>query len=202
MSVLVVGMSHQSAPVATLERAAVSGDALDKLLYDIAHLPDIAGAFVISTCNRVEVYAEVHRFHGAVTGVCELLARYSGIQPAELTGSLYVHYEDRAVQHLLAVASGLDSMAVGEDQILGQVRSALRDAADRGTLGRTLRDLGRMALRTGKRARAETGIDRLGVSLVSVGIELAASTLAVSALGASALGAPAGTTPGPLATSC
>ena len=177
MSVLVVGLSHKSAPVETLERAAVSGDTLGKLLHDIAHLPDIAETFVISTCNRVEVYAEVGRFHGGVNGVCELLARHSGIPAGELTASLYVHYEDRAVQHLLAVASGLDSMVVGEDQILGQVRTALKVAGDYGTLGRSLRDLGRIALRTGKRARAETGIDRLGISLVSVGVELAASRL-------------------------
>jgi glutamyl-tRNA reductase len=177
MSVLVVGLSHKSAPVETLERAAVGGDTLRKLLHDIAHLPDIAETFVISTCNRVEVYAEAIRFHGGVTGVCELLARYSGIPASELTGSLYVHYEDRAVQHLLAVASGLDSMVVGEDQILGQVRTALKVAGDHGTLGRSLRDLGRHALRAGKRARAETGIDRLGISLVSVGIELAAAEM-------------------------
>ena len=177
MSVLVVGLSHKSAPVETLERAAVSGDTLGKLLRDIAHLPDTAETFVISTCNRVEVYAEVGRFHGGVNGICELLARHSGIPSGELTASLYVHYEDRAVQHLLAVASGLDSMVVGEDQILGQVRAALKAASDYGTLGRSLRDLGRIALRTGKRARAETGIDRLGISLVSVGVELAASRL-------------------------
>jgi glutamyl-tRNA reductase len=177
VSVLVVGLSHKSAPVETLERAAVSGDTLGKLLRDIAHLPDTAETFVISTCNRVEVYAEVGRFHGGVNGICELLARHSGIPAGELTASLYVHYEDRAVQHLLAVASGLDSMVVGEDQILGQVRAALKAASDYGTLGRSLRDLGRIALRTGKRARAETGIDRLGISLVSVGVELAASRL-------------------------
>jgi glutamyl-tRNA reductase len=177
VSVLVVGLSHKSAPVETLERAAVSGDTLGKLLRDIAHLPDTAETFVISTCNRVEVYAEVGRFHGGVNGICELLARHSGIPAGELTGSLYVHYEDRAVQHLLAVASGLDSMVVGEDQILGQVRAALKAAGDCGTLGRSLRDLGRIALRTGKRARTETGIDRLGISLVSIGVELAASRL-------------------------
>ena len=177
MSVLVVGLSHKSAPVETLERAAVSGDTLGKLLRDIAHLPDTSETFVISTCNRVEVYAEVGRFHGGVNGICELLARHSGIPAGELTASLYVHYEDRAVQHLLAVASGLDSMVVGEAQILGQVRAALKAADDSGTLGRSLRDLGRIALRTGKRARAETGIDRLGISLVSVGVELAASRL-------------------------
>jgi glutamyl-tRNA reductase len=177
VSVLVVGLSHKSAPVETLERAAIGGDELGKLLRDIAHLPDTAGTFVISTCNRVEVYAEVGRFHGGVNGICELLARYSGIPAGELTASLYVHYEDRAVQHLLAVASGLDSMVVGEDQILGQVRAALKVAGDHGTLGRSLRDLGRVALRTGKRARAETGLGRLGISLVSVGVELAAARL-------------------------
>jgi glutamyl-tRNA reductase len=173
VSVLVVGLSHKSAPVSVLERAAVSGDALGKLLHDVALLPDIAETFVISTCNRVEVYAEVDRFHGGVAGVCELLSRHSGIPPHELTSCLYVHYEDRAVQHLLAVSSGLESMVVGEGQILGQVRSALKLAGDQGTLGRSLRDLGRLALRTGKRARAETGVDRLGLSLVSVGIDLA-----------------------------
>jgi glutamyl-tRNA reductase len=173
VSVLVVGLSHKTAPVSILERAAVSGDTLGKLLHDVAHLPDIAETFVISTCNRVEVYAEVDRFHGGVAGVCELLSRHSGIPAHELTASLYVHYEDRAVQHLLAVSSGLESMVVGEDQILGQVRSALKLAGERGTLGRSLRDLGRLALRAGKRARAETGIDRLGLSLVSVGLELA-----------------------------
>ena len=173
MSVLVVGLSHKSAPVSVLERAAVGGDTLGKLLHEVALLPDIAETFVISTCNRVEVYAEVGRFHGGVAGVCELLSRYSGIPVQELTPCLYVHYEDRAVQHLLAVSSGLESMVVGEDQILGQVRSALKLAGEQGTLGRSLRDLGRLALRTGKRARAETGIDRLGISLVSVGIDLA-----------------------------
>jgi glutamyl-tRNA reductase len=177
VSVLVVGLSHKSAPVATLERAAVSGDTLGKLLQDVAHAADITEVFVISTCNRVEVYAEVDRFHGGLTEICELLARYSGIPSAELTGSLYVHYEDRAVQHLFAVASGLDSMVIGEDQILGQVRAALKTAREYGTLGKVLGDLGRAALRTGKRARAETGIDRLGVSLVSVGIELASARL-------------------------
>ena len=173
MSVLVVGLSHKSAPIATLERAAVGDDTLGKMLSDIVRLPDVAEAFVISTCNRVEIYADVDRFHGGVAGICELLSRHSGIPSAELTGSLYVHYEDRAVQHLLSVASGLDSVVVGEDQIIGQVRTAIRVAEEHETMGRVLRDLGRVALHAGKRARAETGIDRLGLSLVSVGIELA-----------------------------
>jgi glutamyl-tRNA reductase len=177
MSVLVVGLSHKSAPIATLERACVSGDSLRKLMGDIIRLPDVAETFVISTCNRVEIYADVDRFHGAVAGICELLSRYSGIAQAELTPCLYVHYEDRAVQHLLAVASGLDSMVVGEDQIIGQVRAAVRGAEENQAMGRVLRDLGRVAMRAGKRARAETGIDRMGLSLVTVGIELALEQL-------------------------
>ncbi len=177
MSVLVVGLSHKSAPVAVLERAAVSGDTVTKLLRDVVHAEPVAEAFVVSTCNRVEVYADVDRFHAGVTAICELLARHCGVPSHELTQYLYVHYEDRAVSHLLAVAAGLDSMVVGEDQILGQVRSAVKLAAEHGTAGRVLGELGRLALRTGKRARAETAIGRAGLSLLSAAVELAAASL-------------------------
>ena len=177
MSVLVVGLSHKSAPVAILEQAAVSGDTLAKLLHDVALAEPVAEAFVVSTCNRVEVYANVNSFHAGVTAICELLARDCGVPAQELTPHLYVHYEDSAVGHLLAVVCGLDSLVVGEGQILGQVRSALRLAGEHGTVGRVLGELGRLALRVGKRARAETGIDQAGQSLVSVAIELAAARL-------------------------
>ena len=177
VSVLVVGLSHKSAPVAILEQAAVSGDTLAKLLRDVALAESVAETFVVSTCNRVEVYADVDRFHAGVTAICELLARHCGVQARDLTPHLYVHYEDRAVAHLLAVACGLDSVVVGEGQILGQVRSALKLAEEHGTVGRVLGELGRLALRAGKRARTETGIDRAGHSLVSVAVELAAARL-------------------------
>ena len=187
MSVLVVGLSHKSAPVAVLERAAVSGDTLTKLLRDVVQAEPVAEAFVVSTCNRVEVYAEVDRFHAGVTAICELLARHCGVPSHELTQYLYVHYEDRAVSHLLAVAAGLDSMVVGEDQILGQVRSAIKLAAEHGTAGRVLGELGRLALRTGKRARTETAIGRAGLSLLSAAVELAAARLGPLRPGADAL---------------
>ncbi len=177
MSVLVVGLSHKSAPVATLERAVVGGDALTKLLRDVSQAGNVASAFVVSTCNRVEVYAEVDKFHGGVTSISELLARHSGLPLSELTPHLYVHYEDRAVQHLLAVACGLESLVVGESQILGQVRQSLGLAREQGTLSRILGDLGALALRTAKRAHAETGIDRAGANVVGVGIGLAAEHL-------------------------
>jgi glutamyl-tRNA reductase len=175
VSVLVVGLSHKSAPVAILEQAVVSGDSLAKLLRDVALADSVAETFVVSTCNRVEVYADVDRFHAGVNAICELLARHCGVEARDLTAHLYVHYEERAVSHLLAVACGLDSVVVGEGQIIGQVRSALKLAEEHGTIGRVLGELGRLALRTGKRARAETGIDRAGQSLVTLAVELAAA---------------------------
>ena len=177
MSVLVVGMSHRSAPVTVLERAAVAGDELSKLLHDVFEAEHVAGTFVVSTCNRVEVYAEVDKFHAGVAAICELLARHAGIAHGDLTPHLYVHYEDRAVQHLLSMACGLESMVVGEAQILGQVRKSLALARRQGTLGRVLDDLGALALRAAKRAHAETGIDRSGANLESVGVGLAAGRL-------------------------
>src|SRR5690606_37476615 len=124
MSVLAVGVSHHSAPVAQLERVAVSGDALVKLLRDVHQHENVAEALVVSTCNRVEVYADIDRFHGAVPWITELLSRNAQLPPEQPTPHLYVHYEERAVHHLFSVAGGLDSMVVGEAQILGQVRQA------------------------------------------------------------------------------
>jgi glutamyl-tRNA reductase len=180
MSVLVVGLNHKGAPLATLERVALVGDALDKLLHDVFRADDVAGALVLSTCNRVEIYAEVGKFHGAVAAICELLSRHSQVPQAELTRYLYVHYEDRARQHMLAVACGLDSMVVGESQILGQFRQALRIAREKGTLGPTLSALGSLALRAGKRAQSETSVGQTGASLVSVGLHTAARHLGTS----------------------
>src|SRR2546430_5612032 len=107
MSVLIVGLSHRSAPVATLERAAVSGDPLGKVLLDIYEAEPVAGTFVVSTCNRVEVYAEVDKFHAALSAIYDLLTRHSGIPLTVITGHLYVRYEDRAVQHLLTLPARL-----------------------------------------------------------------------------------------------
>src|SRR5258708_13765192 len=165
MSVLVVGLNHKGAPLATLERVSLAGDAVEKLLHDVARADDVAGAMVLSTCNRVEIYAEVGKFHGAMTAICELLSRHSHVPPGELTPHLYVHYEDRAVQHLLAVACGLDSMVIGESQILGQVRQALGVAREHGTLSRGLGEAGALALRAARPAHRETGVAHAGRTL-------------------------------------
>ena len=187
MSLLVVGLSHRSAPVPLLERVALSGDPLTKLVHDVAATGPVGETVVLSTCNRVEVYAEVTKFHAAVAEIPDLIARYTGVPLDELTGHLYVHYEQRAVQHLYSVACGLDSMVVGEAQILGQVREALALAQRLGTAGRVLNELVQQALRVGKRAHTETGIDRAGQSLVSVGLELVAGALGHAVQGKSAI---------------
>jgi glutamyl-tRNA reductase len=160
-----------------LERVALSTEGVTKLLADVLASDHATEALVLSTCNRVEVYAEVDKFHGGLAQASELLARRAGVDLDELTPHLYVHYEDRAVSHLFSVACGLDSMVVGESQVLGQVRLALRTAQDAGAAGHQLGSLAQQALRVGKRARTETGIDRAGRSLVTAGLEVAGQVL-------------------------
>ncbi|MFE7173368.1 glutamyl-tRNA reductase [Streptomyces sp. NPDC057616] len=171
MSLLVVGLSHRSAPVSVLERAALNPDAQIKLLQDTVAAEPAAEAAVLATCNRIELYADVDKFHAGVAELSTLLAQHSGVGLEELTPYLYVHYEDRAVHHLFSVACGLDSMVVGEGQILGQIKDSLAKAQDLHTAGRLLNDLFQQALRVGKRAHSETGIDRAGQSLVTFGLE-------------------------------
>jgi glutamyl-tRNA reductase len=171
VSVLAVGLSHQSAPVSLLERVSIASDDIPKLLHALQQSAHVEESLVLSTCNRVEVYAEVPRFHAAVTQITELLANTSGVGLEELTTHLYLHYEDRAVQHLFTVVAGLDSMVVGEGQILGQVRAAYRTAQEYASIGRELSGLVQQALRVGKRVHSETGIDRAGASLVRVGLD-------------------------------
>ncbi|MFB7588523.1 glutamyl-tRNA reductase [Streptomyces sp. NPDC056169] len=171
MSLLVVGLSHRSAPVSILERAALSADTRIKLLQDTLAAEPAAEGTVLATCNRIELYADVDKFHAGVAELSTLLAQHSGVGLEELTPYLYVHYEDRAVHHLFSVACGLDSMVVGEGQILGQIKDALALGQEQHTAGRLLNDLFQQALRVGKRAHSETGIDRAGQSLVTFGLE-------------------------------
>ncbi len=171
MSVLVVGVSHNSAPVSLLEQVALDDDGVQKLLADTVALEHVTEVAVISTCNRVEVYAEVDRFHGSVEAVSRLLVDRAGESTEAMLPHLYVHYDDGAVSHLFQVAAGLDSMAVGEGQVLGQTREALRLGQELGTVGPALNVLFQQALRVGKRSRAETGIDQVAPSLVTAGLE-------------------------------
>lgn len=173
MSFLVVGMSHKSAPIDILERVSLDTDASVKLSHRVLETPFVSEAVVISTCNRVEIYVEAERFHGSVEEVSALLADHAGLDRDEFVRHVYVHYDEAAVAHLFAVASGLDSMIPGESQILGQVRDALQDAQAESTVGSALNVLFQQALRIGKRGHAETGIDRLGPSIVTAGLDAA-----------------------------
>ena len=171
MSVLVVGMSHKSAPVSLLERVALDAEGVHKLIDDVAACEHVAEATVIATCNRVEIYAEVDRFHGSVEEVSRLLVERAGASAESMVPHLYVHYDDGAVSHLFQVVAGPDSMALGEGQILGQTRDALSAGQEIGTVGPALNVLFQQALRVGKRARAETDIDRAAPSLVSAALD-------------------------------
>ncbi|KQQ39639.1 glutamyl-tRNA reductase [Nocardioides sp. Leaf307] len=170
MSVLVVGISHNSAPVSLLEQVALDRDGVAKLVHDVASCDHVTEATVISTCNRLEVYADVDRFHGSVEELSTLLVDRAGEATETMLPHLYVHYDDGAVSHLFQVAAGLDSMAVGEGQILGQTREALRLGQELGTVGTSLNVLFQQALRVGKRSRAETDIDQAAPSLVTAAL--------------------------------
>ena len=177
MSVLVVGLSHRSAPVDVLERAAVPTDEVPKLLDELQRGSHVSEVMLLTTCNRVEVYALVDAFHGGLADVSAVLGRYTGMSLPELTEHIYVHYAGAGVQHLFAVAAGLDSMVVGEAQILGQLRAAYAAADKSGTVGRALHELAQQALRVGKRVHASTGIDSAGASVVSEALADAAGAL-------------------------
>lgn len=173
MSVLVVGMSHKSAPIDVLERASLDTDASVKLSHLVLETPFVTESVVISTCNRVEIYVEAERFHGAVEEVSRLLAEHSGLDRDDFVRHVYVHFDEAAVAHLFGVAAGMDSMILGESQILGQVRDALHSAQAESTVGSALNALFQQALRIGKRGHAETGIDRLAPSIVTAGLDAA-----------------------------
>ncbi|MEV0429403.1 glutamyl-tRNA reductase [Micromonospora sp. NPDC050495] len=177
MKLLVVGASYRTAPVATLERLAVPPADLTRTLDRLVAQPYVSEAVLVSTCNRVEVYAAVSGFHGGLGDICAVLAEHAGCPPAALANHLYVHYDAAAVDHVFRVSAGLDSMVVGEAQILGQLRDAYHSASGADSAGRLLHELMQQALRVGKRAHAETNIDRAGQSVVTAALDLAAGLL-------------------------
>jgi glutamyl-tRNA reductase len=174
VSVVVLGLSHRSAPIAMLEAVTLGPVGAAALAATVGAGENVDEVVVLATCNRVEIYAVAKTFHGAVTEIGEALSAASGVPLDALREHLYVHYEDRAISHVFSVASGLDSMAIGEGQVLGQLRAALRVAQKQGHAGATLNTLFQQALRVGKRAHSETGIDTVSGSMVDVGLRHAA----------------------------
>jgi glutamyl-tRNA reductase len=175
--VFVVGANFRSAPIELLERLAIDIERRPKALAGLLDLEHVHEAVVVSTCNRVEVYTAISRFHGAAGDVRRFLADLHGLGLEEFASHLYDYYEERAVQHLFAVAAGVDSMVVGEAQILGQVREAFQAAQAERTVGPVLSALFARAIKVGRRARSETGIGAGLASTVTVGLRVAEGQL-------------------------
>ncbi|MEA2641137.1 MAG: glutamyl-tRNA reductase [Chloroflexota bacterium] len=167
--ITLLGIDHHSAPVALRERLAFVEDEIPGALRELTSTAD--EAYLLSTCNRTEIYA-VGAEH-PISSLIGFIAEQRGVNPNELTGHSYAREGSAAVEHLLRVASGIESMVLGETQILGQVRDAYQTARDAGTIGRVLGRALPLALEAGKRARTETAISRGALSASSVAVDLA-----------------------------
>ncbi len=202
MSLLVIGLSHHTAPLSVLENLSRRESRATDIATDVLASATASEVVVLSTCNRLEVYAEVAAFHPAVAAIGEALAVAAGsvtrgqtlepmtlaehptdprdelvLSAAGLADHLYVRFDDNAIAHAFTVTCGLDSMAVGEAQIIGQVRDALAVAQAAGSAGESLNSLFQQALRIGKRAHSETDLDQHSVSLVQMALGRASEIL-------------------------
>ena len=173
MSVLVLGLSHKTAPVEVRERFAVSGERADLLLGSLVERPGIDEACILSTCNRVEFLVRSDLADGAEAQLLELLGESYSAPIRQAEPYLYRYADRDAVRHIFRVASSLDSMVVGEPQILGQVKEAYQAAKRAGTVRGPLDQLLTAAFRVARRVRNETGIGQMAVSVSYVAVELA-----------------------------
>ncbi|MGH2672241.1 MAG: glutamyl-tRNA reductase [Actinomycetota bacterium] len=178
MPILALGISHRRATVDLLERLAFDEETLARAYRRVEDHPAIEGAVILSTCNRVEIYGSVPSYHAGFPALKRLLCESAGASPDEVDEPLYSHYETDATQHAFAVAGGLDSMVLGEPQILAQVREALRAAERRGAADQALTELFQAASRTGRRVRSETAVGAAPDSFVAAGADLAEEALA------------------------
>ncbi|MCY4458734.1 MAG: glutamyl-tRNA reductase [Acidimicrobiaceae bacterium] len=173
VSIVAIGCSHRSTPLGKLERMTVRVDDLPKALHGLAQTDHLSEVVVLSTCNRVEVYAFAERFHGGYRDVREFLAQHAGLPPEDVADHLYAYHDTEAVRHLFSVACGLDSAVVGEHEILGQIRTAWETAVEEQTVGSVIGGLFRHALTVGKRARTETAIGRGIASVAQAAVAIA-----------------------------
>jgi len=174
MPIVVLGLSHKTAPPEVRDRHAFPAERVTEALGALRDYPGIREAAIVATCNRLEIYAEVADFEAGVGEIKDFLTTYRAMRVEDFDKYLYTLLGADAVEQLLRVASGLDSMLVGEAEIMSQVKGALASAQAAGTMGSHLNRLFRTALRAGKRARTETSIGRDVVSLGAAAVELAA----------------------------
>src|SRR6266404_1682650 len=174
MNIVLVGLSHKTSPLAMRERLAFAEARLPDALNLLADLEMVDEGLIVSTCNRVEIIASTAS--GAERGIAclaDFLSDFHQLAPDSLNGHLYRHADAEAIRHLFRVASSLDSMVVGESQILGQVKEAYQHATKAGTIGRVLSQVMHRSLSVAKRIRTETGVAQNPVSVSSVAVELA-----------------------------
>ena len=195
MSLVVVGLNHRTVPVELLERMAVTPSGIPKALHALGEREHLAEVALLSTCNRTEIYARYTSFHPAVSDALAFLTDQSGAALDDLTEHVYTYHDDAAVAHLFGVAAGVDSMIVGEAEILGQVREAFTVALREHATGPLLARVFRHAIEVGKRSRTETAIGRNPASVPSAAVAVAAEQLGtlegrrVLVLGAGEVGA-------------
>ena len=164
-----LGLNHHSAPLAIRERVAFGADKLTHALADLTHTRPVKEVAILSTCNRTEIYCSAE----SPAVVIDWLARYHGVEPGAIEPYLYTHDQTQAVRHAFRVASGLDSMVIGEPQILGQMKDAMRAAEESGTLGTQLHKLFQRAFSVAKEVRSTTAIGANIVSMAAAGVHLA-----------------------------
>lgn len=187
VSLVVIGASHRTAPLWFLEALSLDAPAAGKLADSLVGGAHISEAVVLSTCNRTELYLAAETFHGAYGEARNAIADVTFLGPESFADHMIVLHDEDAVRHLLEVTAGLDSVVVGEHEIIGQVRSAWTAATERGTAGSTLGLLFRHAIEAGKRARTDTSISRSTASIPHAAVDLAASHLGGSVAGRRAL---------------
>ena len=173
MLIIVVGVNHRTAPVEIREKLSFSESALGEALRKLQENPAIEGCVIISTCNRMEIYAATREMDEGLNAIWDFLSRKSGVDISEIKNCTYAHTLYDTIRHLFRVTSGLDSMLLGETQILGQVRQAYQASCALGATNRVINTLFQQALTVGKRVRTETGIDHNSVSISYTAVELA-----------------------------
>jgi len=173
MKVLIIGLNHKTADVEIRERLAFNGQKLEEGVFGLKNIPEVREVAVLSTCNRVEIYTCVGNTAVASENIKNFLSRFHSINRPDFEKSLYLHSGADAVRHILRVASSLDSMVVGEPQILGQIKDTFDFALSKKTTGVLLNKLMKKAISTAKRVRTETKIAENAVSISFAAVELA-----------------------------
>ena len=173
MKVVVIGVTHKTANVEIREKLAFNGPKLEEGIFRLKSIPEVKEAAVLSTCNRVELYTCVSNVSSGVDKIKDFLSEFHGLNRSDIEKSLAVHHDTDAVRHVFRVASSLDSMVLGEPQILGQIKDAFDFALSKKTTGVLLNKLMKKAISTAKRVRTETKIAENAVSISFAAVELA-----------------------------